>query len=244
MKLRIEPSAIVLTPSIGQKYLLRAIESVKNQTYKNLKHLVIADGREYQQKILDLSIEEDHDLTVTSVPFNTGGNGANGQHIYAAYPHLVSAEYVLFLDEDNWWDENHVQSLIDLCEQKNLHWAHSLRKVYVEDEYLADDCCEAIGRWPIAWSEGTSHLVDTSSYCFKTPFLRQVSHIWNAGNTWGEDRRFFMAIKDKTNYATTGLHTLHYRLPDMQKAYGGQMDIFEKGNQLTKQTYGAYPWLK
>jgi hypothetical protein len=103
--------------------------------------------------------------------------------------------------------------------KKNLDFAHSLRKVYINNEYLADDCCEAIGRWPIAWSQNTQYLVDTSSYCFKREWLIHVSQLWHWG--WGGDRRFFMIVKDQSNYDTTGLHTLNYSLPDMNTAYGG-----------------------
>ena len=51
MKLNIEKSVTVITPTIGQEYLTQAIESVNTQTYKNIKHLVIVDGPEYLNKV-------------------------------------------------------------------------------------------------------------------------------------------------------------------------------------------------
>lgn len=248
MKLRIEKSAVVITPTIANTTLVQAIESVEKQTYKNLQHLVVVDGREHFQKVLNMPIpiSDGSRLIITSTPFNTGGGGWNGQRIYAAYPHLLNHDYILFLDEDNWWDENHVRSLVDLCEEKNLDFSYSLRKVYEKGEYLADDCCEAIGRWPIVWfpDNQKQYLVDTSAYCFRREFLIKVSNMWHNG-IWGEDRRFFMAVKDFANYDTTGLHTLNYNLPDMEKAYGGQRDIFENFNQVMKQLHnGEYPWKK
>lgn len=249
MKLRIEKSAIVITPTVGSLTLVRAIESVKAQTYNNLKHLVVADGREYFQKVLNLPIpiDDGNRLTITSAPFNTGQGSGNtqgfyGHRIFAAYPHLVNEDYILFLDDDNWWEPNHVQTLIDLCEEKQLDFTHSLRNVFVDDKFLAEDKCEAIGRWPIAWFDGNQYLVDTSSYCFKRDWLIHACHLWHW--SWGGDRRFFMIVKDQTKYETTGLHTLNYTLPCMDKAYGGDWDIFDKGNELVKQKYGDYPWLK
>ena len=241
MKLRIEKSAVVITPSIAKLSLVKAVESVENQTYSNLTHLVVLDGP-------DLYIEpnkifkNNSRLKLTHSPYNTGANGFYGHRILAAYPHLVDHDYILFLDDDNWFDENHVRSLIDLCEEKNLDFTHSLRKVYVDNEYLADDCCESIGRWPIAWTK-SDHLVDTSSYCFRREWLIQYCHLWHSG--WGGDRRFFHLVKDTAKYDTTGLHTLNYNLPDMNSAYSGQMDIFEKHNELMKQKHnGDYPWKK
>lgn len=42
-----------------------------------------------------------------------------------------------------------------------------------------------------------------------------------------------------------GLHTLNYELPDMNKAYGGDIDFFNRGNIEVKKHYGGeYPWKK
>lgn len=245
MKLRIEKPVCVITPTIGKDGLTKACESVLGQTYKNITHLVVIDGNDYFGKTIPkLSLSKNRSNLITAItPFNTGGNGFYGHRILASYPHLVNHDYILFLDDDNWWDENHVQSLVDLCEEKNLDFAHSLRKVYVDNNYLADDCCEAIGRWPIAWSDGTQHLVDTSSYCFKREWLINVCQIWHYG--WGGDRRFFTFVRHQSKYDTTGLHTLNYNLPDMNKAYGGDIDIFSKYNEIMKQKHnGEYPWKK
>lgn len=240
-------SVCVITPTIGQNTLTQCTESVHKQTYKNLTHLVVIDGPEFFEKTFQhCSIpHEDSRLRLTCNPYNTGKNGFYGHRIFSAYPHLVNEDYIFFLDEDNWYSEDHVSSLVDLMERKRLDWAHSLRKVYNNDVYLADDCCEAIGRWPIWFTQGTPdqrHLVDTSTFCFKREFLIKVCQAWHSG--WGGDRKFldFIIKAGYTNYETTGLHTLHYRLPDMNKAYGGQTDFFHRGNEAVKQHYGEYPW--
>lgn len=243
MRLIIEPSVCVITPTIGEKNLVQAIESVKKQTYRNIEHLIVVDGPEFLEqarKYVPYTVQ----LAVN--PQNTGGGGFYGHRIFAAYPHLVNQDYIAFLDADNWWEPNHIASLVEIIERLRLDWAYSLRKVYVNDDYLADDCCESIGRWPIFFSpdDNPQHLVDTSSYMFKREFLIQVCQHWHSG--WGGDRRFFHIITKlmgHENYDTTGLHTLNYRLPDMQKAYGGDMEFFERGNEIVKQKYGGiYPW--
>lgn len=248
MKLRIEKSVVVITPTIGSKQLKQAMESVANQTYKNITHLIVIDGREH----FETSVKATHlydNAVITTAPFNTGGNGYYGHRIYASYPHLVNHDYIAFLDEDNWFEPNHIESLVNTLEEKNYDWVHSLRKVYIDDDkYLADDCCESIGRWPIWFTQSNpqqhQNLVDTSSYLFSREFITSVSSHWNYG--WGGDRRFFMIVTRQlghNNYGTTGQHTLNYRLPDMNKAYGGDFKFFEKGNEAVKQYYGGkYPW--
>jgi hypothetical protein len=69
--------------------------------------------------------------------------------------------------------------------------------------------------------------------------------LWHSG--WGGDRRFFKIIKDNPsiNYDTTGLHTLNYILPNMDEAYGGDYDFFDKGNEEVRKFYnGKFPWEK
>ena len=250
MKLRIEKSVCVITPTIGQKSLTHCTESVHTQTYKNLTHLVVVDGTVhfdtvYQHASIFL---KDSKSVITCAPFPTGKNGFYGHRIYAAYPHLVDHDYIFFLDEDNWYDPDHVESLVDLMESKDLLWAHSLRKVYLNDKYLADDCCESTGRYPIHFTlddPQPQHLVDTSSFAFKREFLIQVCQNWHSG--WGGDRRFYDIITHKfgvQSFDTTGKHTLNYRLPDMNRAYGGDLDFFARGNELVKQRNGGkYPWI-
>lgn len=245
MKLKIEKSVVVITPTIGLPDLTKAVESVRSQSYKNIKHLLVVDGMEYYNENIK-KFENDSDITIMTLPFNTGKNGYNGQRIYSSVPHLLDQEYVLFLDEDNWWDYDHVSTLVDKIETDNLEWAYSLRKVYIHPEkLLAYDNCESIGRWPIWFTKNNNEqfLVDTSSYCFTRKFIINTCHLWHSG-AWGEDRRYFYAIKNKSKYDTTGMHTLNYRLPDMEKAYGGDYSFFEKGNaEMFKQYDGGYPWL-
>jgi predicted glycosyltransferase involved in capsule biosynthesis len=87
--------------------------------YKNITHLVVIDGNDYFGKAIPkLSLSNKSNLVTSITPFNTGGNGFYGHRILAAYPHLVNHDYILFLDDDNWWDENHVESLVSLCEKR------------------------------------------------------------------------------------------------------------------------------
>jgi len=246
----VEKSVTVIIPTIGQPSLTKAIKTCNPwyQTYKNIHNLVVVDGPKYYDAAVKQIAKSDCEVKLTSTPYNTGGNGFYGHRIYAAYPHLINTDYVAFLDEDNWWDEHHLGSMIELLERNNHDWVHSLRKVVLEDgKYLDDDCCESIGRWPIWFSpeDNPQHLVDTSSYLFKTDFLIKVCNHWHSG--WGGDRRFFHIITKvmgHDNYGTTGLHTLNYKLPNMEKAYGGDYEFFKKGNEAIKQKYGSYPWLK
>ena len=246
MKLVIENPVTVITPTIGSEKLLDAIESVKNQTY-SCKHLIVADGPNAYFNVVKL-FPEPPELDITVTPENTGKTGGNfyGHRIYAAYPHLINSDYILFLDEDNWYEPDHVENLIKTIESKNLDFSYSLRKIYnPERTYLMDDNCESLGKWPIFMSRSSPHgpqyLIDTSSFCFKREFIQQTSHFWHSG--WGGDRKYLYSVKDRSKYDTSGKHTLCYRLDG--NPHSVTKEFFQTGNKTQTQYYeGKFPWIK
>ena len=247
MKLIIEKSVVVVTPTVGSAKLADAVESVANQTYKNLTHLLVIDGaKEYLEQFNKNLVHQDKDnwnLEFMFLPYNTGANGFNGQRIYASIPHLVNADYVFFLDEDNWYEPDHVKTLVSKIEEENLDWAYSLRKAYTPDkQYIADDNCESLGKWPIYFTHNDpQYLIDTSTFAFKRQFIKATCHLWHSG-AWGEDRRFFYAIKDKSKWNTTGKHTLCYRVDNNPNSVNEE--FFIKGNAEQLAHYkGQLPWL-
>jgi GT2 family glycosyltransferase len=248
MKLVIEKPVIVITPTIGSPKLKDAVASIKKQTYE-CKHLIVSDGPQYEDKVVSLlDFPYGENVRVCSSPENTGKTGGNfyGHRIYAAYPHLINSDYILFLDEDNWYEPDHVESLISTIESKNLDFSYSLRKIYdANGKYLLDDNCESLGKWPIFMSRSSPHgpqfLIDTSSFCFKREFIQQTCHLWHSG--WGGDRKYFYAVRDSAKYDTNGKHTLCYRLDGNEGSV--TKEFFETGNKTQEAYYGGkYPWLK
>lgn len=245
MKLIIERSVTVITPTVGAAKLADAISSVCSQTYKNIEHLLVVDGEDYKEKACELAVSAKGNLpTVLTLPHNTGANGFNGQRIYASIPHLVNSDYVFFLDEDNWYEPDHVATLVETIEKNKLDWAYSLRKIYTPDKkYIADDNCESLGKWPIYFThDDPQYLIDTSAFAFKREFIQKACHLWHSG-AWGEDRRFFYAIKDITKWDTNYKHTLCYRVDNNPQSVNG--DFFIEGNKKQLEHYnGELPWLK
>ena len=244
MQLVIEKPVTVITPTIGSPKLKDAIESVANQNY-TCQHLVVVDGPEFADQVNQI---DTLGAKVVVAPENTGKTGGNfyGHRIYAAYPHLINSDYILFLDEDNWYEPNHVATLIETIEKKNLDFAYSLRQIYDNDRHFrCNDNCESLGKWPIFMSRSSRHgeqfLIDTSSFCFKREFIQKTCHLWHSG--WGGDRRYFYAVKDQAKFDTNGKHTLCYRLDGNPNSVTEQ--FFVEGNKTQEAYYeGKFPWLK
>ncbi|WP_304066861.1 glycosyltransferase family A protein [Pedobacter glucosidilyticus] len=240
------PKAVIITPTIGTKKLKMAVESVINQTFEDLIHLIIIDGEQFKEEaysILQNFNSSKHKIIV--LPYNTGQNGFNGHRIYAACSYLVDSPYVFFLDEDNWYDPNHVESLIDIIESENLDWAYSLRKIFSKEaKFITNDNCESLGRWPSYWYKQSlppystyPNVVDTSCYALKSDILKKIGHAWNY--PLGADRIFFSAISSLYPYFTSSsLYTLNYRLK--KRSPNGIL----LGNKAVEKFYkGEYPWL-
>ena len=241
-------SILVITPTTGSPELADAVESVLSQVGRDVEHLLVVDGVQFSSKVDEVlknaEIFTGEKVKRIDLPFNTGGDGFYGHRIMAGFGHLINHDYVLFLDQDNWFEHDHVESLINIIESKELDWAYSLRQILDKDKnFITADNCESLGRWP-AWVNENAHLIDTSSYCFKTSFYRQVCHIWDYG--WGGDRRFYTILKDHIkhdNYACTGKYTLNYRLGGNDGSV--QAGFFNDGNKKQSEIYpNGFPWNK
>jgi GT2 family glycosyltransferase len=241
-------SAIVIIPSTGDPMAARAVTSVLDQTYPGVRALVVIDGPDFlpawnetKSRLADKAHADR--LDVVALAENTGGGGFYGHRIYAAFPHLVNEDIIFFLDQDNWYEPNHVASLIEVLERPgNNQFAFSLRKVFDSGgNFLCRDDCESLGKWPV-WNNPNNFHIDTSAYAFKRDFLKQVCHLWDGG--WGMDRRFIHAMKKlPIGFETSGLYTLNYRLGGNEDSV--IVEIFTDGNRVQEQKFGGiFPWAK
>ena len=232
-------SVLVITPTTGKKSLQRAMESVAKQTVLT-GHLIVQDGPDAINEAITNQVEFPQNplLRTLSLPENVGGNGWYGHRVYAAMPLMVNADYILFLDEDNWFEPNHVETMLNKIKSKDLMWAYSLRKIYDErEQYVCDDDCEALGRYPTFYDHYLN-FVDTNCYCFRRDYLVSVAH--NFYGQWGADRQFYKSVASALPaFGCTGEATVNYTAPTKL------LDMFREGNKAMKQAYGEQlPWRK
>lgn len=244
MKLVIERSVTVITPTVGSSKLEDAVKSVKNQTYSNINHLIVVDGMDHCAKVnnLLLNIGVTKNMHTMFLPHNTGANGFYGHRIYAGTPHFINTDYIFLLDEDNWYEPDHISSLVEVLDRGN-DFAYSLRKIYnANKEYVADDNCEALGKWPIYFThDNPQYLIDTSSFAFKREFLIKTCQHWHHG--WGGDRNYFYnALRYNPKWDTNYKHTLCYRTDSNPNS--PDANFFMNGNQAQLEHYkGKLPWI-
>ncbi len=230
----------VITPTIGADHFAKCLESVQNQTYDNLVHYIFVDGNQY----LDMAdghinkVGNRKQISRITLEENIG-KGWYGHRVYSACSFLVNADIICYLDEDNWYEPNHVEELVNVIKDGN-DWAYSLRKIYdKQGEYLCEDNCESLGKWPVYFNHEVFHI-DTSSFAVKRDVATRIGHAWYG--QWGADRQFFGAIKQHfPKYECTRKHTLGYRLDGNPNSV--TQKFFDEGNSVTNQKYnGNYPW--
>jgi hypothetical protein len=239
-------SVAVITPTVGTKHLDKNLWSVSNQSYDKIKHYVVIDGPNFKddtERILDSY----NNKFVLQLPENTGANNYNGHRIYGSVPFLVDADYVIFLDEDNWIEPNHVETLVDKV--KHYDWVFSLRKIINQDgEYICNDDCESLGLWPTVLHEN-EYFVDVGCYFLPKKLAIDTSRIWYRRARHPQEQpevdRLLMQIllQNKLAYTCTGEYTLNYRVGNRKDSV--QAEFFLQGNQIMSKKYeDKFPWRK
>ncbi len=232
----------VVTPTIGTKFLPKCIDSIQNQTYDDLTHYIFLDGEEHFSNIMLYGIDKDKKKKIKCIGIQENvGKGWYGHRVYAACSFLVNADIICYLDEDNWFEPDHVERLVKVIQQGN-DWAFSLRKIYDKKEnFICEDNCESLGKWPVYFNENTYHI-DTSSFAVKRDVAVNIGHAWYG--QWGADRQFFHNLaRHFPKFDCSNAHTLCYRLDGNPNSV--KPEFFEEGNKINQQKYnGTFPWKK
>lgn len=238
--------AVVLTPTTGAPELVDAIQSVANQTMK-VDHYIIIDGMEHANKVLEICKANEYGQQIIMLPENTGrpkkhflGEDChyNGHRIYGAMSFLVNHDYVMLLDEDNWYEPNHCESILTHVSMMKAKWGYTLRNILDQSgKFLHPDDCDSLGIYP-NWKN--IPFVDMNCYCFSTEFFAELAP-WFYGELHTDKTIFQVAVaKVERHYqiCSTGLYTVNYRArPDVVAEW------FTEGMQQIKKQYGdKKPW--
>lgn len=232
----------IVTPTIGSPLLKQCLESVQKQSYDDLTHYVFLDGEDTYKKIHQSIYETCGKRTVKTIQLQENvGKGWYGHRVYAACSFLVNADVICYLDEDNWLEPNHAESIVKTL-QEGYDWVYSLRKIYdKEGKYVCEDNCESLGQYPVFFDESVHHI-DTSCFGVRRDVAVHIGHAWYG--KWGADRQFFSNLaRHFPKYSCTTEYSVCYRLDG--NANSVTKDFFEQGNKLQNDKYsGNYPWLK
>lgn len=198
-------SVAVVTSTQGRPTITKAIQSVKDQTRK-ATHYVFIHGAEYSDKTIPHLAD---DTVAVHLPRANGGGGYGMAPVFALAPFAITEDIICYLDDDNWYEPDHIESLVEMIEKHDLGWAYSLRKIVDnEGNFICEDNCESLGCIPNSHQQ---YLVDNSCYAVRTDVARRHSHAWYVPIV--SDRSFQSELmRAKIRCGSTGKHSVNYRL--------------------------------
>jgi len=224
----------IIVPTIGSEYLEACLDSIKCQTYDNIIVYLVVDGKKYGEKVEDLfySCYNMNGFELIILPENVGNwNDKNfySHRIYAGISQLINCDYVVYLDEDNYFEPNHIESLVNIIENNNLDWTYSYRKIIdKEGNYICNDEFESVGKYQKILDY---KLVDTSSYMIKQEIAIRIASAWYG--EWGIDRQVYSILEQNfPNFDSTKNYTLNYRIGSSETS--PKKEFFLQGNSRLK----------
>ncbi len=113
-----------------EEYLDRCLESVLNQTYRNLEVVLVDDGSpDLSGKMADEWAKKDNRVTV----YHKDNGGQSSARNYAAPK--TSGEYIMFVDSDDWIERDCVEYLYNLLKKNEADFitAEYCRPLNVDD---------------------------------------------------------------------------------------------------------------
>ena len=232
-------TAAVVTVTNGKRpeQLRKCMEAIENQTYP-CEHYILCDGDWIRYDMINSYFV---DASVCFWDGKIGGNGWAGQRWLSAAPHLITEDVTFFCNDDDWYEANHVESIMAKIEE-GFDWAYSLRNVYDEaGNFVCQDNCEALGESADVWNIPGHRFVDWCMWGMKTQLLKQISIVLNNPSPQ-VDRMFYTTAKQLfPNFTRTNQHTFNFRLGG---TCGVQREFFEFGNgEMLKRFNGKLPWI-
>lgn len=105
----------IIIPVYGvEKYIRQCIESVLNQTYKNIEVIVVNDGtKDNSMKIIEEYIRDNRIKIINKE--NGGLSSARNRGIEEA-----TGKYIFFVDSDDWLENNTIEELINNLEDEEI----------------------------------------------------------------------------------------------------------------------------
>lgn len=235
----IPPSVGIITATVGTAALTRAIKSVSAQTYPYIIHYIVIDGPAYYldviRQIRALGVAGGL-IRIISLPENTGANGFNGHRIYGAIPYLCNTDYIGFLDEDNWYEDNHVEALVNAITDggEPAVGAYSYRNIVdPSGMFICRDQCESIGNTFHTVINKDDYLMDTSSFIMKRTTLVDYAPNWHVAartTAMDSDRRMTQAVLVSGDMMMSSkLFTLNYTVESSPMSV--RREFFIQGNE-------------
>jgi FkbM family methyltransferase len=219
--------AAVVIPSVLRPSLKAAVESVFQQKGLSSIHVLLGvDKAGGDRRIIDELVDSCPDhclLTVVDFGYSTsvrhGGLYAakDGGSLRTILSYAANSRYVAYLDDDNWWAEDHLLSLLKAI--RGHDWAYSLRW-FVDADTMRPVCVdtwESAGPDAGIFSERFGGFVDPNTLMIDKIACEPVLRWWcfplnGDPKAMSADRNVFHQLRTHYHGNSTHLATCLYRM--------------------------------
>jgi len=107
----------IITAAFRPEFMLRVWESIKNQVFKDWEWIIVNDAqegiRQWYKNNIDEMRETNPRIWLVDLGKNKGRFGLYARNVGAM---VASYDRIVFLDDDNQWEQGHLYSLVELEE--------------------------------------------------------------------------------------------------------------------------------
>ena len=171
-------SVVIPTYKRETKYLLRAINSIKNQTYKNTEIVIVDDNppdSEYRKTTIEFMKRYDNDLDVIYYVNgkNLGGSLARNNGIEAA-----TGEYITFLDDDDEYLPNKIEKQLNFMLNQDCDMSFTDLKLVNDNKVVVDyreyPSLNSFDKQSLLKYHIMRHLTGTPTFMYKADKLKGI----------------------------------------------------------------------
>lgn len=235
-----------------EKYIGKCVDSIRNQDYPNIEIIPVDDGSpDKSPQIIDEMASNDDRIKVIHEK-NGGVSSARNRGIAAA-----TGEYIMFVDGDDWVDDDYVSYFVDLIEKHGCDIGMDKNNYMVEKTMSADKSYRVSAEKAIEWIYLGTLFVAVWNKIYKTSLLRESGVLFNEEIWYGEGMLFNIeclqcveevAIGEKAVYHQTYNPDSAMRSFNLESNFCGirsmelQKDVWKKKSRAIKRawTYHRY----
>ncbi len=192
-----------------EKYIEETMQSILDQTYKNIEIVIVDDGSKDQSPSIVKNLAEKYPGQVkyvhqknqgVSVARNTGIENASG-------------EYVAFLDSDDLWHPTKIEKQVESMHKNEMDacycgymnfYEETGEKVEHTTNFVKGDMTKAFLTHQV--------VAQTSTWIFKRSIVIDHNIRFTPGCSWGEDLEFLFKLMSVTNVCYVDEYLTYYRI--------------------------------
>lgn len=167
-----EKISVIVPIYMSESYLEKCLDSILNQTYQNLEIILINDGSTDGSSVI-CQRYKNQDSRVKVFHKSNGGVASSRNRALE----VVTGDYIVFVDNDDWLELDHIQNLYDLLKKTDADIAIGNFTQFIEEEgsFLIhigrDNYFERVYS-PFEWFYHQYDSMYNLSQCFTVPWAK------------------------------------------------------------------------